>query len=149
MSLTDDPSDPRLKRGADSEPTPQSEVYLVLSEEERAKGFVRPVRKTYIHVGLKPKYPLRDLTEEEHGRYDSYGYVKFEPYPEGEYAIGRFWTQKELDTHGCGTSTTMAQALAETYARQPGFYGATYCVHCGMHKPVDEFVWEDGTVVGS
>jgi hypothetical protein len=25
--------------------------YIVLSAEERAKGFVRPVRRTYIHVG--------------------------------------------------------------------------------------------------
>lgn len=25
--------------------------YVVLSEEERAKGFVRPVRRSYVHVG--------------------------------------------------------------------------------------------------
>ncbi len=34
--LTTDPSDPRLGRGVDSEPIPQHDVYLVLSEEERA-----------------------------------------------------------------------------------------------------------------
>ena len=28
--------------------------YVVLSEAERAKGFIRPVRTTYIHVGLNP-----------------------------------------------------------------------------------------------
>jgi hypothetical protein len=28
---------------------PQADVYLVLSEEERAKGFVRPVRRAYWH----------------------------------------------------------------------------------------------------
>jgi hypothetical protein len=41
----------------------------------------------------------------------------------------------------------MGQAIAETYARDPKFYGATYCVHCDMHRPVGpdgEFVW-DGT----
>lgn len=52
----------------------------------------------------------------------------------------------------CGTATTMGRALAETYARDPHFYGATYCVGCGMHLPVGvngEFHWEDGTKVGS
>ena len=101
MSLTDDPTHPKLTRGVDDAPTPQAEVYLVLSEAERAKGFVRPVRRTYVHTV-------------------------------------------------CGTATTMGQALAETYARDPHFYGATYCVHCQMHKPVSEFRWgDDGSVVGS
>jgi hypothetical protein len=41
----------------------------------------------------------------------------------------------------------MGVAIAETYARQPTFYGATYCSTCWMHKPVGEFVWieRDGT----
>jgi hypothetical protein len=44
----------------------------------------------------------------------------------------------------------MGLALCETYARDPKFYGATYCVHCQMHRPLAEFVWdEDGSVVGS
>ena len=100
---TSDPSDPRLTRGADSEPVPQAETYLVLSDEERAKGFVRPVRRTYVH-------------------------------------------------EACGSATTMGQALAETYARQPNFYGATFCVSCSMHRPVGangEFVWDDGSKVGT
>jgi hypothetical protein len=29
--------------------------YVVLSEEERAKGFVRPVRRSYVHVGIRPE----------------------------------------------------------------------------------------------
>ena len=102
MPLTNDPNDPRLTHGADTEPVDQAEVYLVLSEEERALGFVRPVRSAYIHA-------------------------------------------KEFG--GCGTVTYMGTALAETYARQPDFYGATYCVACQMHRPVGEhgeFVW-DGT----
>lgn len=104
MPLTDDPNDPRLTHGPDEQPVPQSEVYLVLSEAERAKGFVRPLRRAYIHVG------------------------------------GR----------ACGIQTRMGLALCETYARQPTFYGATYCVGCSMHLPVAEFVWaEDGQVVGS
>lgn len=98
--LTTDPTDPRLGHGPDTEPGPQNEAYLVLSEEERAKGFVRPVRRSYIHTV-------------------------------------------------CGVSTRMSQAIAETYARDPKFYGATYCVGCRKHLPVSEFVWEDGSVVGS
>jgi len=101
--LTDDPSDPGLTHGADPQDTrvPQAEAYLVLSEEERGKGFVRPLRRAYRH-GV------------------------------------------------CGAVTTMSPPLAETYAREPGFYGATYCTTCGRHAPVSEFRW-DGTddVVGS
>ena len=52
--------------------------YVVLSAEERAKGFVRPVRRSYVHLK-------------------------------------------------CGTVTTMGQSIAETYARQPNFYGGTFC----------------------
>lgn len=102
--LTSDPSDPRLTHGADDEPAPQAEAYLVLSDEERARGFVRPVRKSYKHT------------------------------------TGR----------ACGAVTTMSDPLAETYARDPKFYGATYCVACQMHLPVGEFTWDaDATVVGS
>lgn len=119
--LTTDPNDPRLTHGPDTEPGPQAEAYLVLSEEERGKGFVRPLRRSYVHVGpggheIDPNDPSR------HGR------------------TGR----------GCGVQTTMGLALCETYARDPKFYGATYCVGCSMHLPVAEFVWaEDGEVVGS
>jgi hypothetical protein len=44
MGTTSDRSDPRLTHGVDDEPAPMAEAYLVLSEDERAKGFVRPVR---------------------------------------------------------------------------------------------------------
>jgi hypothetical protein len=50
----------------------------------------------------------------------------------------------------CGTVTTMGRALSETYARDPTFYGATFCVRCNRHLPVAEFVWTaDGQQVGS
>ena len=96
MSGTTDPNDPRLGRGIDTDKVPQNEVYQVLSEEERAKGFVRPVRKKYIH-------------------------------------------------DKCGGVTSMGMALAETYARDPKFYGATYCCHCSKHLPVTQFTWDDGS----
>ena len=50
MSLTSDPEDPRLGHGVDKDPIPQREVYLVLSDAERARGFVRPVRRSYRHI---------------------------------------------------------------------------------------------------
>ena len=103
MSVTTDRNDPRLTRGIDESPVPQATTYLVLSEEERAKGFVRPYRDTYRHLT-------------------------------------------------CQTTTTMGRPIAETYAREPHFYGATYCVHCQMHRPVGEdgeFIWSDGSKVGT
>lgn len=148
--LTDDPTDPRLGHGADTKPVPQNDVYLVLSQAEIAKGYTRPLRRSYKHVGPQPKNPLRELTEDEHTRFDAYGYVVFEVYPNTKYETGRFWTQAQLDSKGCGLITTMGLTLCETYARDPGFYGSTYCTYCQMHRPVEEFVWnEDGAVVGS
>jgi hypothetical protein len=142
-------------RAEQTEAIGQHKGYIVLCAEERAKGFVRPYRDRYQHVGRKPKYPLVDLTPEQHERYDQFGYVKFEPFPDGSEesnggtSSGRYWTQKDLDG-GCGSVTTMGRALSETYARDPQFYGSTFCVHCNKHLPVGEFVWTaDGQVVGS
>ena len=93
MGLTDDRNDPRLRN---IEPNGMQEAYLVLSEEELAKGFVRPVRTRYTHLA-------------------------------------------------CGTTTWMAELLAETYARKPTFYTHTWCGACRDHLPVGpdgEFVWE-------
>lgn len=148
--LTTDPNDPRLGHGSDTKPVPQSEVYLVLSKEERAKGFVRPVRHTYRHVGDRPQYALRQLTDEEQSRYSQFNYVAYEEYPPGSTIAGRFWTQAGLSSGSCGAFTTMGMDLAETYARDPSFYGSTYCSGCRMHRPVGEFTWIiDDTVVGS
>lgn len=150
MGLTTDPSDPRLGHGTDDGPGPQNAAYLVLSEAERAKGFTRPLRLSYRHVGAPgPQNPLRDLTAEERERYPGEGYEKYEEYPPGGRALGRFWTRAQLDGigKGCGTVTTMSPEIAETYARAPGFYGATYCAGCRRHLPVGrhgEFAWADG-----
>ena len=154
MGLTTDPNDPRLGHGADAEPRDQHEVYLVLSVSERAKGFVRPLRRSYRHVGTAgPAHPLRELTTEERTRLAPESYVAFETYPETlSPCTGRFWTQAQLDAvgHGCDAVTSMGLELCETYARDPHFYGSTYCVTCRKHLPVDEFVWvEDGARVGS
>lgn len=85
----------------------QQEDYVVLCDSERAKGFVRPVRRSYKHLK-------------------------------------------------CGSITTMSQSIAETYARDPGFYSGTFCVGCGGHYPIEtygqtgEFVWlDDGSKLGS
>ena len=159
MSLTTDPNDPRLGHGVDHEPKQQETAYLVLSEAERSKGFVRPLRLSYRHVGIPgPGNALRDLTAMEQERYADAGYVKYEEYPpaNGSGAIGRFWTQAQLDAvgKGCENVTTMARAIAETYAVTPGFYGATYCCVCMRHRPVGpqgEFTWieADGSEAGN
>jgi hypothetical protein len=100
MGITTDPNDLRLTHGPDPADGPyleQAEVYLVLSDEERAKGFVRPLRLSYWHAT-------------------------------------------------CGRITTMGLPIAETYARNPSFYGGTYCATCGQHRPVGvngEFYWCD------
>jgi hypothetical protein len=120
MSLTTDSNDPKLKEWQKNE-TGQHEIYLVLSEEERAKGFVRLVRNKYVHVGIGG-HEINPNDMSKHGR-----------------------TGK-----ACGVLTIMGQALAETYSRDPKFYSATYCTGCQKHLPVDEFIW-DGTneTVGS
>lgn len=100
--LTTDRNDPRLTHGVDDEPVAQAAAYLVLSEEEFEKGFVRPVRDSYQHF------------------------------------------------KGCGQVTTMGLKIAQTYARNPKFYGSTYCTRCMKHLPISEFSWTaDGSVVGS
>lgn len=50
VGTTSNPDDSRLTHGFDDEPRPQAEIYLVATEEERAKGFVRPYRDSYKHV---------------------------------------------------------------------------------------------------
>lgn len=122
--------------------TGQQKDYIILCESERAKGFVRPYRESYKHVGIRPTHPVRDLTEEENERYFNMGYVKYEKYPDEEGLTGRFWTQAQLNS-GCGTVTTMKKSISETYAAKPDFYGATFCCACGNHYPVEEFVWVD------
>lgn len=101
MSTTEDRNDPDLEV---KDEKGMQKSYLVLSEEERAKGFIRPVRRSYIH-------------------------------------------------ETCGMETYMGLAIAETYARDPHFYGGTYCGVCGDHYPVGErgeFTWAvDGTKVGT
>lgn len=146
--ITDDPKHPGIDQAG---PGGQNVVYLVLSEAERAEGFTRPLRHSYAHTGDKPKYPLRRLTDEEEVTYADSHYVAFEAYPvERLPCTGRYWTQLDMDRVTCGTVTTMADAIAETYARNPRYYGSTFCCHCGQHFPVKQFTWcSDGTPVGS
>jgi hypothetical protein len=150
MTTTTDPNDPRLKREMTEGPEKQNDVYLVLSEEERARGFVRPLRFSYQHVGERPTYPIRPLNEEEQERFAGLNYIGFEAYPDELSPLaGRYWKRRQLHS-GCGAVTTVAPAIAETYARDPHFYGATYCTGCHKHLPVSEFVWtDDGEQVGS
>ncbi len=152
MALTTDPQDPRLGKGADDKPVPQNEVYLILSDEERAKGFVRPFRNSYIHTGKQIKGTPELLTGKAKEDYGDHfvAFAKNPDYPHKDSYTGIYLTQKEWDTFkdgfagGCGALTRMAKEISETYARDPKFYGATYCMGCKMHLPVEEFTW-DGT----
>lgn len=50
----------------------------------------------------------------------------------------------------CDSVTSMGLALAETYARDPKYYGSTFCVACRAHFPVADFTWEGTSeLVGS
>lgn len=151
LSTTTDGLPPRP--GYENGPAPaplkengQHEAYFVLKPEERAKGFARPVRRSYKHVGVRPKYPLRDLTDEEKTSYADEKYIRYEAYPESERpACGRFWTKEALES-GCGAVTTMGLAIAETFARDLNYYSHTMCCNCGKHLPVGEhgeFIWLD------
>lgn len=127
-------------------PNGQQKGYVALSEAERAKGFVRPLHRKYQHVGRPgPVYPLFDLTDKQASLTAGEGYVKFEKFPESiRPATGKYWTKAELDIVGvgCGTVTTIGStAIIETFARLPGYYGGTFCVGCGKHLPLTEFVW--------
>jgi len=143
--LTDGSPVPDDRSHTELRPDGQQKGYVVLTPEERAKGFVKPVRRSYLHAGPQPAPAnLRDLTAEEAERYSRFGYVKFEPYSEGSQCLGKYWTQAELDRAGerCGAVTTMAQSIAETYSRNPRFYSGTFCCACGKHYPLNEFTWE-------
>ena len=79
-------------------------------------------------------------------RYAEFGYVAYEEYPEGSpervgAVVGRYWSKAKLAS-GCQTVTSMNRAIAETYARDPKFYGSTFCLACQKHLPVSEFVWQ-------
>lgn len=109
-------------RASQTNATGQHAGYVVLCAEERAKGFVRPYRDSYQHVGQLQVIVIPD------GRRGDVN-----------HRVG-----------GCGAVTSMGRALSETYARDPTFYGATFCCHCNRHLPVAEFIWTaDGQQVGS
>lgn len=74
MATTSDRNDPRLTHGVDSEPVDQAEVYLVMSDEERAKGFVRPVRRSYRHLTCGAVTTMNQAIAESYAaRPDMYG----------------------------------------------------------------------------
>lgn len=124
-------------RAGQTNETGQHDGYIVLCAEERAKGFVRPYRDAYQHVGPN----ICGL----HVGPDGATVCYMDPKHEGECGVA-----KGPRPQACHTVTTMGRALSETYARDPKFYGATFCVACNKHLPVDQFVWTaDGQRVGS
>lgn len=130
-----------------TKPDGQHERYPTLSAEERAKGFVRPVRQEYAHVGRAVCGDTSTVMEKpaEPGKVWA---CTMQPGHDGEHESWGQMLPEEAARQvqgGCGgTVTWMGLALAETYARQPDYYGATYCTKCRTHPPVGpfgEFVW--------
>lgn len=135
MGLTDDRNDPDLGHGVDEKPGQMNVKYLVLSEEERAKEFVRPLRHRYVHLGVAfdARVAAAELQRELDGETITLPDLM-------ERA------KKLASSDTCGCVTWMNAAIAETYARNPSFYGATWCARCSMHRPLTEFLWvEEGT----
>lgn len=146
MSLTTNRDDERLGKRKDNG---QNEAYLVLSDEERAKGFVQPVRNSYIHRGkfVGPE-AARILNYDDDMRIKHSYHAYIENKDPNSALAGIYVTEEQLALRkgdyvgGCGALTTMDRAIAETYARDPKFYGATFCISCKEHLPVQEFIWE-------
>lgn len=108
---------------------------------------MRPVRRSYVHAGLGPvcgkaaTHPPIGLEGTPHR------WVCSDPLGhEGE--CSHWWMEETVArTRGCNVTTSMPQAIAETYAREPAYYGTTHCAHCKLYLPVGHFVWcdPDGT----
>ncbi len=112
MAITTDRQDPRLAQ-TDPETGLQS-AYVVISDEELAKGYHTPERKANVHIYKLDGSPVPTVLLNEHVR----------------------------QSGGCGALTTMATAIAETFASDPKYYSATYCTGCRTHLPVGEFHWD-------
>lgn len=121
--------------------------YVVLSAEERAKGFVKPVRDTYVHVWRTVCAKMQPSDDKRIGgprqvcsrKHNHTG------------ACGNWWNLAQSFHHKletshrveCGAATTMGRSLAETYARDPSFYSGTFCVACKEHFPLEQFAWDE------
>jgi hypothetical protein len=132
-------------RASQTNETGQHEGYIVLCPDERAKGFVRPYRDAYKHLG--PLVPKSEVCVCGHGPHETGRCGRCEC---GVFAPSGLDDGTFVRARSCGSVTTMGRALSETYARDPHFYGATFCCGCNRHLPVAEFVWtSDGQQVGS
>lgn len=64
----------------------------------------------------------------------------------GKPAFKQPWRNKYRHLK-CGAVTMMrGDDLTLTYATNPHYYGATFCVGCHTHLPLNEFVWEPDEV---
>jgi len=52
----------------DLKPNGQQKGYVVLSDEERAKGFVRPVRRSYVHTPCGVQTTMGQVIAETYAR---------------------------------------------------------------------------------
>lgn len=137
----------------------QQQGYVVLTPEERARGWVRPYRDAYKHVGPHvcgypglpdpegKKLPLVCTLPPGHA-----GPHRCDHQVEDVGQLERAGNKHHIG--GCQAITPMTRSIAETYARDPGFYSGTFCTTCGKHRPLSEFRWYEmdgsiGPIVGS
>ena len=134
-------------------PTGQHRSYIILSDEERAKGFIRPYRDSYRHAGLKQEEPQKPVACPSCCAGESLiRPANIDPLKWLCLDCGHVWKLAKPGARvgGCGAVTTMGRKLSETYAVNPKFYSHTFCAGCNTHLPVAEFVWtKDGEEVGS
>jgi hypothetical protein len=57
---------------------------------------------------------------------------------EGEYVA----PIRRTYIHKCGAATTIGTKIAETYAKNPKYYGRTFCTGCRDYFPVKQFHWD-------
>lgn len=95
---------------------------------------------------VDPHAPAPNMALKSNGEHEDYWIL-----PAHERAKGFVRPYRDKYVHDkCGGTTSMARELSETYARDPSFYGKTFCVHCRNHFLVGEFRWTaDNTRVGS
>lgn len=117
------------------------------AEEERRRATTPPVDRTKLCTtsGESVEDVRRNQTEKT-GQHKSYIVLCDEEHARKGSCVPYRDTYKHLT---CGTTTTMGRKIAETYARDPEFYGETFCVNCNAHFRLSEFVWLDGSQVGS
>ncbi len=94
-AMTTNRNDPLLKK---IRPDGQQEAYLVLSEDERSKGFVAPVRRSYKHLACGCTTTMGNSIAETYARNPKFYSGTFCCYCGAHFALGPPWSPNFLWT---------------------------------------------------